>query len=198
VNNEFARYTRDQITLIIKMGRPGTPMPTWGLDFGGPLNDQKIEDILNFIETLQKKNKYELATSVKSGPQVFAQKCAVCHGKDARGQGLGTPLPTFYAPDLTTEFYRLGLKVTKQAVTLDLTNKLLAQHAANTTPTDAQIAAALQAVPAAEIMKAGEAAARNTIMTGRQNTPMPAWKDRIMPQHIDAVIAYLRSIQRTP
>jgi mono/diheme cytochrome c family protein len=135
---------------------------------------------------------------VKSGTQVFAQKCAVCHGKDAHGQGLGQPLPTFYAPDLTTEFYRLGFKVTKQQITLDLTNALLAKHAAVTTPTDAQIAAALQAVPAAEIMKAGEAAARNTIMNGRQNTPMPAWKDRIMPQHIDAVIAYLASIQRTP
>jgi mono/diheme cytochrome c family protein len=198
LNNEFARYTRDQITLIIKMGRPGTPMPTWGLDFGGPLNDQKIEDILNFIETLQKKDKYELPASVKSGTQVFAQKCAVCHGKDAHGQGLGQPLPTFYAPDLTTEFYRLGFKVTKQQITLDLTNALLAKHAAVTTPTDAQIAAALQAVPAAEIMKAGEAAAQNTIMNGRQNTPMPAWKDRIMPQHIDAVLAYLKSIQRTP
>jgi mono/diheme cytochrome c family protein len=198
LNNEFARYTRDQIKLIIEMGRPGTPMPTWGLDFGGPLNDQKIEDILNFVETLQKKNKYELAASIKNGAQVFQMKCAVCHGKDAHGQGLGQPLPTFYAPDLTTEFYRLGLKVTKQNITLDLTNKLLAEHATVTTPTDAQIAAALAAVPASKVMDAGEDAARNTIMTGRQNTPMPAWKDRIMPQHIDAVLAYLKSIQRTP
>jgi mono/diheme cytochrome c family protein len=198
LNNEFARYTRDQIKLIIEMGRPGTPMPTWGLDFGGPLNDQKIDDILNFVETLQKKDKYELAASIKNGAQVFQMKCAVCHGKDAHGQGLGQPLPTFYAPDLTTEFYRLGLKVTKQTITLELTNKLLAQHAAVTTPTDAQIAAALAAVPASEIMDAGEAAAKNTIMNGRQNTPMPPWKDRIMPQHIDAVLAYLKSIQRTP
>ena len=28
--------------------------------------------------------------------------------------------------------------------------------------------------------------------------PMPAWKDRIMPQHIDAVLAYLKTLQRTP
>lgn len=198
LNNEFARYTRDQIKVIIEMGRPGTPMPAWGLDFGGPLSDQKIEDILNFIESIQKKEKYELPAATRNGAQVFAQKCAVCHGRDARGQGLGQPFPTFYAPDLTTEFYRLGLKVTRQQVTLDLTNKLLAQHAAVTTPTDAQINAAVAAVPAAEIMKAGEQAARNTIVNGRQNTPMPAWKDRIMPQQIDAVLAYLRSIQRTP
>jgi mono/diheme cytochrome c family protein len=180
------------------MGRPGTPMPTWGIDFGGPLNDQKIEDVLNFLQSIQKKNKYELPASVKSGAQVFQMKCAVCHGKDAHGQGLGQPLPTFYAPDLTTEFYRLGLKVTKQNITLDMTNKLLAAHAAVTTPTDAQINAALAATPPAVIMAAGEEAAKNTIQMGRMNTPMPAWKDRIMPQQIDAVVAYLKSIQRMP
>jgi mono/diheme cytochrome c family protein len=173
-------------------------MPTWGLDYGGPLNDQKIEDVLNFLQSIQKKDKYELPASVTSGAQVFQMKCAVCHGKDAHGQGLGQPLPTFYAPDLTTEFYRLGFKVTKQNITLDLTNKLLAQHAAVTTPTDAQINAALAATPVSAIMQAGEAAAKNTIQNGRMNTPMPAWKDRIMPQQIDAVLAYLKSIQRMP
>jgi mono/diheme cytochrome c family protein len=198
LNNEFARYTRDQIALIIKMGRPGTPMPTWGLDFGGPLNDQKIDDIVNFLESIQVKNKYELPASITSGAEVFAKKCAVCHGKDARGQALGQPLPTFFAPDLTTEFYRLGLKVTKDDIKLDMTNALLAKHAAVTTPSDADVNKALAAMPVAKIMEAGETAARNTIMTGRQNTPMPTWKDRLLPKHIDAVLAYLKSIQRTP
>jgi mono/diheme cytochrome c family protein len=198
LNNEYARYTRDQIKLIIQMGRPGTPMPTWGLDFGGPLNDQKIEDVLNFLESIQVKDKYELPPSITSGAEVFTKKCAVCHGKDAHGQALGQPLPTFFAPDLTTEFYRLGLKVTRDSIKLDMTNKLLAQHSAVTTPSDADVAKALAAVPVSEIMTAGETAARNTIMNGRQNTPMPTWKDRLLPQHIDAVLAYLKSIQRTP
>ena len=52
LNNIFARYTRDEIMRIVRMGRPGTPMPSWGIEFGGPLNDQKIEDIVNFVETL--------------------------------------------------------------------------------------------------------------------------------------------------
>jgi mono/diheme cytochrome c family protein len=46
-------------------------------------------------------------------------------------------------------------------------------------------------------MKAGEEAALNTIMRGRQNTPMPAWQNRLRPEHIDAVLAFLKSIQRS-
>lgn len=37
----------------IAQGRPGTPMPTWGLGFGGPMNDQQIEDVINFLISIQ-------------------------------------------------------------------------------------------------------------------------------------------------
>jgi mono/diheme cytochrome c family protein len=47
-------------------------------------------------------------------------------------------------------------------------------------------------------MAAGETAAKNTIMNGRRNTPMPAWQNRIRPEQIDAVVAYLKSLQRLP
>jgi mono/diheme cytochrome c family protein len=200
LNNEFVRYTRDEITRIVKMGRPGTPMPAWGIEFGGPLSDQKVDDVVNFMESIQVAgNKHwELPRSMTSGKEVFARKCAVCHGADAHGQGLGQPLPTFFAPDLTTEFYRLGLKVSKVNVTQALKNELAAKHAANTDPTPEAVQAAMSKLSAAEIMKAGEEAARNTIMRGRQNTPMPAWQNRIRPEQIDAVIEYLKSIQRQP
>src|SRR5207244_2225070 len=96
----------------------GTPMPTWAISFGGPLNDEKIDDILNYVESFQlpAEKAFELPDTLTDGSQVFAQKCAVCHGRDARGQAMGKPLPTFYAPDLTTEFYRLGINVLSQRV----------------------------------------------------------------------------------
>jgi len=199
LNNIAARYTREEITRIVRQGRPGTPMPSWGLEYGGPLNEQKIEDIVNFVMTFQKEDPehWELAKDVKSGREVFTQKCAVCHGPDAKGQGMGQPLPTFFAPDLTTEFYRLGLKVSRTNVTLELRNEALAAHKDNPDPTDEQIAEAVAALSDAQIMRAGEEAARDTIMRGRQNTPMPAWQNRIMPEHIDAVMEYLKSIQTT-
>lgn len=37
----------------IAQGRPGTPMPTWGLAYGGPLNDQQITDIVNYLISIQ-------------------------------------------------------------------------------------------------------------------------------------------------
>ena len=197
LNNVFARYTRDEIMLIIRQGRPGTPMPSWGIEFGGPLNEQKIEDITNFVESFQvpEDKHWELPADVRSGREVFERKCAVCHGDNARGQAMGQPLPTFFAPDLTTEFYRLGLKVMRTEIRTDLRNAALARHADNPDPTDEQVQARLDALSDAEVMKAGERAARNTILLGRQNTPMPAWQSRIREQQIDAVVDYLRSIQ---
>jgi mono/diheme cytochrome c family protein len=194
----FSRYTRDEITRIVRQGRPGTPMPSWGLEFGGPLNEQKIEDIVAFIITFQKEGeeKWELSKDVTSGREVFSQKCAVCHGPNAGGQGMGQPLPTFFAPDLTTEFYRLGLKVSRTRLAIELRNKAMAEHADNPDPTDEQVDDALAALSDGEIMSAGEEAARETIMRGRQNTPMPAWASRIRPEQIDAVIGYLKSIQK--
>lgn len=178
LNNAFQRFTRAEITRIIQAGRPGTPMPTWGVSFGGPLNDQVVEDIVNYLQSIQvpAENKYELPQDLADGSEVFTQKCSICHGADATGQAMGKPLPTFYAPDLTTEFYRLGLKVLKES-------------RKNFDPKTAKLE---------DVLKAGEEAVINTIRNGRLNTPMPAWKDRIAPSQVDAVIAYLRSIQRQP
>lgn len=199
LDNVFARYTRDEITRIIRQGRPGTPMPPWGIEFGGPLNEQKLDDIVNFIVGLQKSDDevFELAADIRDGREVYERKCAVCHGGNAKGQGLGQPLPTFFAPDLTTEFYRLGLKVTRNRVTTELRNAALARHDDNPEPTAEQIDAAMAAVSDAEIMEAGEEASLDTIMRGRPNTPMPGWRNRIREEQIEAVVAYLRSIQTT-
>jgi mono/diheme cytochrome c family protein len=176
LNNELLRYSVTDVRRIIKGGRPGTPMPAWGLEFGGPLNDQKIDDVINYLQSIQvpADRKFELPDDLTDGRQVFTQKCAVCHGPEGRGQALGKPLPTFFAPDLTTEFYRLGVEV-------------LRKSRPDFDPRRAS---------AGEILAAGEQASRNTIINGRTNTPMPGWKERIGPKQIDAVVAYLKSIQR--
>lgn len=200
LNNIFARLPREDIKRIITMGRPGTPMPSWGIEFGGPLNDQKIEDIVNFVESFQlpADERFELPADISSGAEVFSRKCAVCHGTNAEGQGMGQPLPTFFAPDLTTEFYRLGLKVKREELTRDIRNRLLAEHADRTDPTPEEIQTALDAVPPDEILESGREAAENTIVRGRQNTPMPAWQNRLRPEQIEAVVEYIASLQQVP
>jgi mono/diheme cytochrome c family protein len=54
LNTELYRFSRDQVTQIITYGRPGTPMPAWGVASGkGILGDQGIEDLVNFIQSIQ-------------------------------------------------------------------------------------------------------------------------------------------------
>ena len=49
----FYRYDRDEARFWIAYGRANTPMPPWGLEGGGPLNSQQIDDLLNYIGSLQ-------------------------------------------------------------------------------------------------------------------------------------------------
>ncbi len=47
------RYSRAQLTNIITYGRPGTPMPSWGVKSGkGVLQEQGISDLVNYVESL--------------------------------------------------------------------------------------------------------------------------------------------------
>jgi mono/diheme cytochrome c family protein len=47
------RYSRAQLTQIITFGRPGTPMPAWGVASGkGALQEQSIRDLVNYVESL--------------------------------------------------------------------------------------------------------------------------------------------------
>ena len=42
-----------QVTQIITYGRQGTPMPAWGIEGGGPKNDQAISDIVAYLKSIQ-------------------------------------------------------------------------------------------------------------------------------------------------
>jgi hypothetical protein len=46
--------TIDQIVQTIAQGRPGTDMPSWSVQFAGAMDDQQIEDVLNYILSIQK------------------------------------------------------------------------------------------------------------------------------------------------
>lgn len=86
----FSRYekpppgfedARGYITEVIERGRPGTDMPTWGVDYGGPLTGQQISDIVAYLESVQKK----VDTSATDGPTIYAQNCSPCHGQSGTG-----------------------------------------------------------------------------------------------------------------
>jgi mono/diheme cytochrome c family protein len=89
----FARYAKPPGFPVIKdakqfvretveRGRVGTDMPTWGNRFGGPLTDQQLDDIANFLESIQE----PITTPVAAdGKTIFASFCAPCHGQGGAG-----------------------------------------------------------------------------------------------------------------
>lgn len=53
INDVFYRYDEDEVFFWLVYGRGNTPMPAWGLDGGGPMNDKQIEDVVNYLKTIQ-------------------------------------------------------------------------------------------------------------------------------------------------
>lgn len=87
----FARYEKPPLGFkdarafiyeTIERGRPGTDMPTWGNRFGGPLTEQQIDDIVNYLEHIQES--IEVAQDA-TGDKIFGTFCASCHGAGGTG-----------------------------------------------------------------------------------------------------------------
>ena len=53
LNTVFYRFSEDEIRYILTYGRPGSPMPAWGLAGGGPMNDQQIQTLIEYLKTIQ-------------------------------------------------------------------------------------------------------------------------------------------------
>ena len=53
LNTATLRYTDDQLRDILTYGRPFSPMPAWGLDGGGPMNAQQIENLIAYLHFIE-------------------------------------------------------------------------------------------------------------------------------------------------
>lgn len=53
LNDVLYRYSDDEVNFWITYGRGNTPMPPWGVDGGGPMNEAQVEDIVNYLRTIQ-------------------------------------------------------------------------------------------------------------------------------------------------
>jgi hypothetical protein len=52
-NTVLLRYSREEVLFILTYGRPGSPMPAWGVEGGGPLNDQQLQNLIDYLEAEQ-------------------------------------------------------------------------------------------------------------------------------------------------
>ncbi|MGH2685122.1 MAG: c-type cytochrome [Actinomycetota bacterium] len=62
----------EDITQTIMEGREGTPMPSWSVRFEGPMNDQQIQDLVNYITALNRENvpfEDNLCTNASAGEE---------------------------------------------------------------------------------------------------------------------------------
>ena len=54
LNNVLYRYSEDEVRYILNYGRPGTPMAAWGGPGGGPLTTQQIDNLIDYLWSVQK------------------------------------------------------------------------------------------------------------------------------------------------
>ena len=84
--NEGIIDIRDYVVETIERGRPGTPMPTWGAAYGGPLTDQQVEEIADWILANQVDEAAEPREAADlTGQDLYEGNCAKCHGEDGTG-----------------------------------------------------------------------------------------------------------------
>lgn len=53
LNTALLRFEREEIRYILTYGRTYSPMPAWGVKGGGPLNDQQLQNLIDYIESIQ-------------------------------------------------------------------------------------------------------------------------------------------------
>ncbi|MGD8626064.1 MAG: c-type cytochrome [Anaerolineae bacterium] len=163
----FYGTLHDFVYLNIASGHPTQRMPSWSEEYGGPLRNDQIEDITQFVVNWQGPQPEDVPKGTAgaqptaapeptaagtqapagegdpaSGETVFAANCASCHGQNAEGGSLG---PSLLGDDLAAqpdEYFR------------------------------------------------------ETITNGRAGTAMPAWGPILSAQQIEDVIAFLRLKQQ--
>lgn len=66
------RYSRDEVKYILQYGRPFSPMPAWGAEGGGPLTDQQLDNLIDYLQSIQLP-----ATEVRAAvEEELAETCA--------------------------------------------------------------------------------------------------------------------------
>jgi mono/diheme cytochrome c family protein len=108
LNTVAFRFTDDELLQIITYGRAGTPMPPWGINGGGAMDDQQLQDVIAYIHSIQLKPDAAKAywqqqaettarnvgsvdgagNPVITGQVLFDTNCARCHTK---GYSYGEP-----------------------------------------------------------------------------------------------------------
>jgi mono/diheme cytochrome c family protein len=90
-NRTVLKNTLDNVFFsVIRSGVPGTQMPAWSVDYGGPLTDEGVREVVAFLRawepTAPEIQAPVFVPDAGRGAVLFSSTCAICHGE----QGAGT------------------------------------------------------------------------------------------------------------
>ena len=102
VDTALLKFSPEEVKTILVYGRANTPMPAWGIEGGGPLNDQQITDLVAYLDSIKLKpdkakerevENYRTRRSLDGpgadeGETLFKTNCARCH---TNGWSYGEP-----------------------------------------------------------------------------------------------------------
>jgi mono/diheme cytochrome c family protein len=165
LNDVLLRMSEDQVRYVLTYGRPFSPMPAWGLEGGGPMNEQQLDNLIAYLRSIQitKEEAKEQAEEQAGtdGEALFDAYCARCH---TQGWSYDEPLDPgsgAFGPNLR------GGATRRQFPTIE-------DHVAWVTDGVAE----------------GEQYGLNGISTGR----MPYFRDMLTEEQILAIVEYERSL----
>lgn len=88
--HDFLASTSDETLFsLTRTGVPGTLMPAWGQNFGGPLTDEHVASLVAFIRAWEP-TAPDIEPVVQEpdpvrGATIYGQTCFVCHGENGFG-----------------------------------------------------------------------------------------------------------------
>ncbi len=89
-NKDLLKNTLDSIFFsVVRSGVPSTQMPAWSVDYGGPLTDEDIRDVVAFIRAWEPTapviEPEVFVPDAARGALLYATTCSVCHGENGVG-----------------------------------------------------------------------------------------------------------------
>ncbi len=105
-DKKFLDSTDDgRIRSLIGSGVPGTAMPAWSQDYGGPFTPEQVQDLTGFIRhwqaTAQEVVKPSPTADASQGQVIFDSTCYACHGTNGQGTDRA---PALNSKDLLDKF----------------------------------------------------------------------------------------------
>ena len=98
LNTVFLRFSRDEVRYVLTYGRPFSPMPPWGTAGGGPLTDQKLQELMDYIQSFQltpKEAQKEVSTQLKAMMKRRDASCVASLTETAKDKLAAKEVATF-------------------------------------------------------------------------------------------------------